>query len=360
MRKIRVAIVGVGNCASALIQGLAYYGQTSDNYPKPGMITPLLGGYGPADIEVVTAFDVVDTKVGLPINQAIWAQPNNTTAIVDSVPECGKVYRGPTLDGLGKYLREVVGESTVEPIDVEDTLALLNVDVLVSYLPVGSDLAAQHYAGAALRANTAFVNCMPAFIASDPEWAAAFKRAGVPIIGDDIKSQVGATIVHRTLVQLLRERGYVLRRTSQLNVGGNSDFLNMLERSRLTSKKISKTRAVTSIMGVELPAEDVHIGPSDYVPWLGDTKVAHIRLEAEGFGGAPLTMDLKLEVVDSPNSAGVVMDAIRCAAVAQDRGQGGPVAAACAWYMKSPPEQWDDSVASDLLDEWLRGDDLTW
>jgi len=356
MRKIRVAIVGVGNCASALIQGLAYYGESSDNFPKPGMITPILGGYGPADIEVVTAFDVVDTKVGLPLNQAIWAYPNNTMVMVESVPWKAKVMRGPTFDGLGRYLREVVGESTADPVDVEDILVYLNVDVVVSYLPVGSELAARYYAGAALRAKCAFINAMPTFIASDPVEAAAFKRAGVPIIGDDIKSQVGATIVHRALATLMRDRGVALKRTSQLNIGGNTDFLNMLERDRLKSKKISKTQAVTSVMGVELPAEDVHIGPSDHVPWLGDRKVAHIRLEAEGFGGAPMIIDLKMDVWDSPNSAGVVMDAIRCAAVAQDRKEGGPVYAACSWYMKSPPEQVDDDMARDALDEWLEGD----
>jgi myo-inositol-1-phosphate synthase len=358
MRKIRVAIVGVGNCASALIQGLAYYSKTSDNFPKPGMITPVLGGYGPGDIEVVAGFDVVDTKVGIPVNQAIWARPNNTMLIYDDdVPDCGKVYRGPTLDGLGKYLREIVGESMLyEPVEVEDILGNLRVDVLVNYLPVGSEEAARHYAGAALRAKCAFVNCMPTFIASDTFWAESFERAGVPIIGDDIKSQVGATIVHRALATLMRERGVQLKRTSQLNVGGNTDFLNMLERDRLVSKKISKTQAVTSVMGFQLPAEDVHIGPSDHVPWLGDRKVAHIRLEGEGFGGAPMSIELKLEVWDSPNSAGVVMDAIRCAAVAQDRSEGGPVHAASAWYMKSPPEQYDDSDANNMLDDWLNGD----
>ena len=350
-----MAIVGVGNCASALIQGLAYYRQSNQT---AGLITPELGGYTPADIEVVAAFDVVDTKVDLPLSDAIWAEPNNTPMLIAPPAMAGAtVFRGPTLDGLGSYLREVVGESTATPVDVEAVLTDLKVDVLVNYLPVGSDLAARHYASEALAARCAFVNCMPAFIASVPEWSEAFHRAGVPIIGDDVKSQVGATIVHRNLVQLLRERGYVLKRTSQLNVGGNSDFLNMLERDRLTSKKISKTQAVTSIMGVELPADDVHIGPSDYVPWLEDTKVAHIRLEAEGFMSANLTIDLKLEVVDSPNSAGVVMDAIRCAAVMQDRKLGGAPIAACAWYMKSPPEQMDDTVANDLLDEWLTGDD---
>jgi myo-inositol-1-phosphate synthase len=257
------------------------------------------------------------------------------------------------MDGLGRYLREVVGESMTDPIEVEDVLGNLRVDVVVNYLPVGSEQAARYYAGAALRARCAFVNCMPAFIASDPYEAQAWHNAGVPIIGDDIKSQVGATIVHRTLARLLFERGYVLKRTSQLNVGGNTDFMNMLERDRLVSKKISKTGAVTSVMGVTLPAEDVHVGPSDYVPWLGDTKVAHIRLEAEGFGGAPLTIDLKLDVVDSPNSAGVVMDAIRCAAVAQDRGQGGPIQPACGYYMKTPPVQYPDDEARQTLRLWL-------
>jgi myo-inositol-1-phosphate synthase len=353
MRKIRVAIVGVGNCASALIQGIAYY----TKYPSAsGLITPdMLGGYTPADIEVVCAFDVVDTKVGLPLAEAVWAFPNDTLDIIDGLTVDNKVrvYRGPTLDGLGRYLREIVNESIEVDIDVQEALEAHKVDVVVNYLPVGSDEAAKHYAGAALRARCAFVNCMPCFIASNPEWEQAFWDGGVPIIGDDIKSQFGATIVHRVLASLMRERGIKLTHTSQLNVGGNTDFLNMLERDRLTSKKISKTNAVTSVMGITLPTKDVHVGPSDHVPWLGDRKWAHIRLEGTGFASAPVSLELKLEVWDSPNSAGVVMDCIRVAAIAQDRGLTGPMYEACAVYMKSPPHQYDDDMARDMFHAWL-------
>jgi len=343
-KKIRLAIVGAGNCASSLVQGIGHYSSSND---RRGMITPVIGGYGPEDVEVVAAFDVVDGKVGAPLAQALQSWPNETLEfgrMADSAYTT-IVSRGPTLDGLGRYLREVVEESGEPVADVAQVLRDSGATVLVSYLPVGSDRAAEYYADACLQAGVAMVNCMPAFIASRPEWADRFRAAGVPIVGDDIKSQVGATIVHRVLAQLLHDRGVELKRTYQLNVGGNTDFLNMLERERLKSKKISKTRAVTSVMGVELPETDVHVGPSDHVPWLTDRKFAFIRLEAEAFGGAPLNIELKLEVWDSPNSAGVVLDALRIAQLARDAGVSGPVETACAWYMKSPPVQMTDDAA---------------
>jgi len=354
MRKIRVAIVGVGNCANSLVQGVSYY---SANELRDGLITKDIGGYTAKDIEIVGAFDVTRRKVGKDLNEAIWEFPNNTIKFcLNPLSSIGApVVRGPTLDGLGKYLSESVIESDEEPVNLVDTLKKWRVDVLVNYLPVGSEEAARRYAQAALTAKVGFVNCMPTFIVSG-DWAKHFMLAGVPCIGDDVKSQVGATIVHRALAILMRERGVKLKRTSQLNVGGNADFLNMLERDRLKTKKISKTQAVTSVMGVTLFADDVHIGPSDYVPWLTDRKVAHIRLEGEGFGGVPTTIELKLEVWDSPNSAGVVMDAIRCIALAQDRGENGPIMPACAYYMKSPPTQYDDSVAHYMLSDWIAGE----
>lgn len=339
-RKIRVAIVGVGNCASSLVQGISYYSRRNTT---EGLITPVVGGYTPADVEVVAAFDVVDTKVGKDLNEAIYAHPNCTLVFENIEEKSGVVVqRGPTLDGLGKYLSESLTESTAPEVDVASVLAEAEVDVVLSYLPVGSEVAARHYAQAAIDAGCALVNCMPVFISSDPSWAERFRAAGLPIIGDDIKSQVGATIVHRVLAKLFHERGVDLKRTYQLNFGGNTDFLNMLERERLKSKKISKTQAVTSVMGVELPESDVHVGPSDHVPWLDDRKWAHIRLEGEGFGGAVTTIDLKLEVHDSPNSAGVVMDALRWAKVALDMKLSGPFMEASAVYMKSPPKQAED------------------
>ena len=348
-KKLRLAIVGVGNCASSLVQGISHYGSRNTT---EGVITPVIGGYGPGDVEVVAAFDVTDHKVGMSLGLAIEAHPNCTLRFAD--PVGGPiVQRGPTLDGLGKYLRESVRESELSPVDVAQALHAAQADVLVSYLPVGSAEAARHYAHACLAAHVGYVNCMPEFICSSDEWADRFKAANIPAIGDDIKSQVGATIVHRQLAQLMRDRGVVLDRTCQLNFGGNSDFLNMLERERLKSKKISKTQAVTSVMGVELPERDVHVGPSDFVPWLEDRKFAHIRLEGRGWGGAPMSIDLKLEVHDSPNSAGVVMDAIRCVATARDHGEGGVLTEASAFYMKSPPEQMDDGMALAALELWL-------
>jgi myo-inositol-1-phosphate synthase len=350
---IRVAIIGVGNCASSLVQGIAHYSNTNDSR---GLILPTVGPYAVGDIEVVAAFDITAEKVGKPLNEAIKAWPNDTFDLGAMLLPYGgpTVLRGPTKDGLGRYLRESLTESPEKPVDVWRALEAARVEVVVCYLPVGSDEAARYYARCAIGAGCAFVNCVPAFLASDPEWAVRFENAKLPIIGDDVKSQVGATIVHRALVQLMRDRGARLLRTHQLNVGGNADFLNMLERDRLLSKRISKTRAVTSVMGVELPVNDVHIGPSDHVGWLSDRKWAYIRLEGEGFGGAPINIELKLEVWDSPNSAAVVVDAIRCARLALDRGEAGALKAPAAIYMKSPPEQFDDSVAKLMLENWLK------
>lgn len=353
MPKIKIAIVGVGNCASSLVQGLGYY---SNPETTNGLMMPLIGGYHVADIEVVAVFDIVEGKVGVSLNQAIIAHPNDTLQL-DRPPYYISnviVNRGPTMDGLGRYLRDNVKESS-EPLssNVTDVLRRSGAEIVVNYLPVGSDNATRYYAECAISARCAFVNCMPSFLASDKDWAARFLNAGLPIIGDDVKSQVGATIAHRAMAILMRDRGVQLTNTYQLNVGGNSDFLNMLERERLKSKKISKTRAVTSVAGVTLPVDSVHIGPSDHVPWLTDRKVAFIRLEGSGFGGAPMSIEMKMEVWDSPNSAGVVVDAIRCARVALDRGLAGPVIEPSAYYMKSPPMQYDDSDALDLLRMWL-------
>jgi myo-inositol-1-phosphate synthase len=316
-------------------------------------MTPTIGGYAVGDIEIVAAFDVTEEKVGRSLNRAAEAWPNDTFKIATMAPSGVRVLRGPTLDGFGKYLRESLHESPEPAVDVGAALRASGAQVVVNYLPVGSDEATRFYAQEAIGAGCGFVNCIPSFLASNDEWAARFDAAGLPIVGDDIKSQVGATIVHRALAILMRDRGVRLLRTHQLNVGGNADFLNMLERDRLKSKKISKTRAVTSVMGHELPESDVHIGPSDHVGWLSDQKWAYIRLEGEGFGGSPINIELKLEVWDSPNSAGVVVDAIRCVRLAMDRGESGPLAAPSAWFMKSPPEQLDDDEAMERLGEWL-------
>tara|TARA_R110002153_G_scaffold132597_2_gene281655 strand:- start:21590 stop:22642 length:1053 start_codon:yes stop_codon:yes gene_type:complete len=347
---IKVAIVGVGNCASSLIQGLTYYGDDAD---PQGVMQPVLGGYRPSDIEIVAAFDIDGRKVGQDLSQAILAKPNCTMKFAE-VPTLGvTVQRGPTLDGRGPTLEEAVLESLRDPVNVADELRISGAEIVVGYLPVGSEDAVRFYAQAAVDAGCGYVNAVPVFIASDPAFAQKFHDAGLPLIGDDIKSQVGATIVHRVLANLMHARGYKLERTSQLNVGGNTDFMNMLDRTRLASKKISKTQAVTSVMGLDLAPENVHVGPSDYVPWLLDRKWAHIRLEGTGFGGAPMVMELKLEVHDSPNSAGVVMDAIRCAKVALDRGLGGPILPPSACYMKSPPVQVEDYEAFEELQQWL-------
>ncbi len=352
---IRLAIAGVGNCASSLVQGLEYYRDADPTESVPGLMHVVLGGYHVRDVEVVAAFDVDATKVGVDVGKAIFAAPNNTTRFA-TVGELGvPVHRGPTLDGLGTFYRQTVEESPAEPVDVAQALRRAGAEVLVSYLPVGSEEAQKHYAQACLDAGVAFVNAIPVFIASDPAWAQRFAAAGVPIVGDDIKSQVGATIVHRMLARLFEDRGLVLDRTYQLNVGGNMDFKNMLERERLLSKKISKTQSVTSQVHNGIAAEDVHIGPSDHVAWLEDRKWAFIRLEGRNFGDVPLNVELKLEVWDSPNSAGVIIDAVRCARLALDRGIGGPLEAPSAYFMKSPPVQHHDDVARRLVEEFIAG-----
>jgi myo-inositol-1-phosphate synthase len=352
-KKIRLAIAGVGNCASSLIQGMEFYKDADPNEEVPGLMHVMLGGYHIRDIELVAAFDVDANKVGLDTSKAIFAAPNNTVKFSE-VPELGvPVLRGPTFDGFGEYYRQVCEESPVEPVDVAEALRASGADVLVSYLPVGSEVAQKHYAQACLDTKVAFVNAIPVFIASDPVWAAKFEAAGVPIVGDDIKSQVGATIVHRTLAGLFEDRGTTIDHTYQLNFGGNMDFMNMLERSRLKSKKVSKTQAVTSMIDQGIAAHDVHIGPSDHVPWLDDRKWAFIRLEGRNFGNVPLMVELKLEVHDSPNSAGVIIDALRCAKVAQDRGLGGPVMGASAYFMKSPPTQFRDEIAREMVETFI-------
>lgn len=350
---IRVAIVGVGNCASALLQTIRHCQDATGNEPVPGLIFDDIGGYSVSDLEVVAAFDVSAHKVGTDLSAAIFARPNNTYRFAQPPARGVVVQRGPTLDGIGEYLQDVVPLSEAPPVNVAQVLRDSGAQVLVNYLPVGSQQATEFYLEAALAAGCAVVNCIPVFAASDAGWAQRFVEAGLPIIGDDIKSQVGATIVHRTLVKLLQDRGIQLHRTYQLNFGGNTDFQNMLERRRLASKKQSKTRAVTSLMDAALPEGDVHVGPSDFVPWLDDRKWAHIRLEGSGIGGAPLSIELKLEVWDSPNSAAVVVDAIRCARLALDRGDAGPIAAAAAYYMKSPPVPHDDETARILLEAYI-------
>jgi len=350
---VRVAIVGVGNCASALVQGVSKYRDASADEFVPGLMHVNLGGYHVRDIQFVAAFDVEDRKVGHDLSEAIFAEPNNTVRFAD-VPHLGvTVSRGRTLDGIGQYLAEVVHESTEPEVDVAQVLRETHADVLVNYLPVGSEQATRWYMEQALAAGCAVVNCIPVFIAKDAIWRHRFEEHGLPIIGDDIKSQVGATIVHRVLARLFRDRGVRLERTSQLNVGGNTDFLNMLERSRLESKKISKTTSVTSQLEEELPAGDVHVGPSDYVPWLTDRKWAHIRLEGRSFGDVPLNMELKLEVWDSPNSAGVVIDAVRCAKLGLDRGLAGALEGPAAYFMKSPPIQHRDEEARQMVEAFI-------
>lgn len=343
--KVRVGLVGVGNCASSFVQGLTFYRDAKGNEPAPGLCRADIGGYAIGDIEIASAFDVSAHKVGRDVADAILAHPNNTHRFACVPPSGVIVRRGPTLDGIGRYLRDRIEESPEPPSPVAHILRQTRTDVVICYLPVGSQKAAEHYAQEALEAGCAFVNCIPVFIASDPRWRERFAARGLPIVGDDIKSQVGATIVHRVLANLFRERGVRLDRTYQLNFGGNSDFLNMLERERLESKKISKTQAVTSQFDTPLPADDVHVGPSDHVPWLSDRKWAYIRLEGEGFGGTPLNVELKLEVWDSPNSAGVVVDAVRCAKLALDRGVGGALVGPSSYFMKSPPQQFTDAEA---------------
>ena len=351
--KVRVAIIGVGNCASSLVQGVEYYKDADANGSVPGLMHVDLGGYHIRDIEFSAAFDIDAEKVGKDLSEAIWAGQNNTIKFAD-VPHLGvPVHRGMTHDGLGKYLKEKITKAPGETDDIVGILKETKTDVLVCYLPVGSEEATKWYVEQALAAGVGFVNCLPVFIAREDYWDRRFNEAGLPIIGDDIKSQVGATIVHRQLARLFHERGVQLKHTSQLNVGGNMDFFNMLERERLESKKISKTQAVTSIMGHELPADDVHVGPSDYVPWLTDRKWAHIRLEGEAFGDVPLTAELKLEVWDSPNSAGIVTDAVRVCKLALNHGLGGPLTGPSAYLMKSPPEQHPDPVAREMVEDFI-------
>jgi myo-inositol-1-phosphate synthase len=358
MSTVRVAIAGVGNCASSLVQGVEYYRDANPDDIVPGLMHVELGGYHVRDVEFVAAFDVDAAKVGVDLSKAILGGHNNTIKFA-TVGHCDvTVQRGPTFDGLGTYYREIVDESPAEPVDVAQALRDARADVLVSYLPVGSEEAQRHYAQACLDAGVAFVNAIPVFIASDPVWAKKFVDAGVPIIGDDIKSQVGSTIVHRVLTRLFEDRGLALDRTYQLNVGGNMDFKNMLERKRLESKKISKTQAVTSqVENFTLDAEDVHIGPSDHVPWLNDRKWAYIRMEGRNFGDVPINLELKLEVWDSPNSAGVIIDAVRCAKLALDRGLGGPLEGPSAYFMKSPAVQYHDDEAYRLVEAFAAGEE---
>jgi myo-inositol-1-phosphate synthase len=353
--EVRVAIVGVGNCASSLVQGVQYYQDADENATVPGLMHVRLGPYHVRDVKFVAAFDVDAKKVGFDLSEAIFASENNTIKIADVPPTNVTVQRGPTLDGIGKYYAETIELSDVDAVDVVKTLKDNNVDVMVSYLPVGSEEADKFYAQCAIDAGVAFVNALPVFIASDPVWAKKFEDAGVPIVGDDIKSQVGATITHRVMAKLFEDRGVQLDRTMQLNVGGNMDFLNMLERERLESKKISKTQAVTSNLQREFKTKDVHIGPSDHVGWLDDRKWAYVRLEGRAFGDVPLNLEYKLEVWDSPNSAGVIIDAVRAAKIAKDRGIGGPVVAASAYLMKSPPKQLPDDIARTQLEEFIEG-----
>jgi myo-inositol-1-phosphate synthase len=355
MGSVRVAIVGVGNCAASLVQGVEYYKDADPSARVPGLMHVQLGDYHVRDIEFVAAFDVDGKKVGRDLSEAIVASENNTIKIADVPPTGITVQRGHTLDGLGKYYLQTIEESDETPVDVVQALKDTRADVLVCYLPVGSEDAAKFYAQCAIDAGVGFVNCLPVFIAGTKEWADKFTAAGVPIVGDDIKSQVGATITHRVLAKLFEDRGVVLDRTYQLNVGGNMDFMNMLERERLESKKISKTQAVTSNLEHDLGKRNVHIGPSDYVAWLDDRKWAYVRLEGRAFGDVPLNMEYKLEVWDSPNSAGVVIDALRCAKIAMDRGLGGPILPASSYFMKSPPVQIRDEIARDQLEAFITG-----
>lgn len=345
VKKIRVGLIGVGNCASSLVQGLAYYREARSNEPVPGLMNVTLGGYHVSDIEISAAFDIDDTKVGRDVADAIYAPANNTYRFANVGRTGVTVRRGNTLDGIGKYLREQISESGVPVANVAEELDRTRTDVVVSYLPVGAQRATEWYGEQILKARCAFVNCMPVFIASDATWRRRFAAQGLPLIGDDIKSQVGATIVHRALVNLFRERGVRVDRTYQLNFGGNSDFRNMLERERLESKKLSKTRAVTSQLDVPLAPDDIHVGPSDHVAWLTDRKWAYLRVEGTTFGGVPLNVELKLEVWDSPNSAGVVIDAVRCAKLGLDRGLGGALVGPSSYFMKSPPQQFTDAEA---------------
>ena len=358
MSSIRVAIVGVGNCASSLVQGVHFYRDADPRSSVPGLMHVQFGDYHVSDIEFCAAFDVDAKKVGFDLSEAIVASENNTIKIADVPPLGVTVQRGHTLDGLGDYYRATIEESDEEAVNVVEALKAAKADVLVCYLPVGSEDAAKFYAQAAIDAGVAFVNALPVFIASNPEWAEKFESAGVPIVGDDIKSQIGASITHRVLARLFEDRGVVLDRTMQLNVGGNMDFKNMLQRDRLESKKVSKTQSVTSNVYSDLGGRNVHIGPSDYVPWLDDRKWAYVRLEGRAFGEVPLNLEYKLEVWDSPNSAGIIIDAVRAAKIALDRGKGGPVHEASTYFMKSPPIQLPDDLGRAKLEAFIAGEDV--
>jgi myo-inositol-1-phosphate synthase len=354
-QEIRVAIVGVGNCANSLIQGVTYYKDAKADQEIPGLMHPVVGGYHINSVKFVAAFDVDNKKVGLDLADAIWASENNTIKFADVAKTGITVLRGKTLDGLGRYYKETISESEAPEVDVVKVLKDERVDVLICYLPVGSENAAKFYAQCALDAGCAFVNALPVFIASNPEWSEKFTKAGLPIVGDDIKSQVGATITHRIMTKLFQDRGVHLDRTYQLNVGGNMDFKNMLERDRLESKKISKTNSVTSQLDYDMGDKNVHIGPSDYIPWLDDRKWAYVRMEGRAFGDVPLNLEYKLEVWDSPNSAGVIIDALRCAKIALDRKIGGPLLSPSSYFMKTPPVQYSDEQARLRTEEFIAG-----
>jgi myo-inositol-1-phosphate synthase len=353
--KVRVAIIGIGNCASSLIQGVEFYKDAKADERVPGLMHVSLGGYHVSDIEFSAAFDVVNTKVGKDLSEAIYAFPNNTYRFAD-VPHLDvPVHRGMTHDGLGKYLNQIVKKAPGPTDDIIQILKDTQTDVVVSFLPVGSEMATKWYVEQVLEAGCGFVNAIPVFIASSDYWSKRFQEKGLPIIGDDIKSQVGATILHRVLASLFVDRGVRLDHTYQLNFGGNTDFMNMLERERLQSKKISKTGAVTSMLPYDLPSDDVHVGPSDYVPWLTDRKFCHIKMEGTTFGNVPLNLEAKLEVWDSPNSAGVIIDAVRCCKIGLDRGISGPLLAASSYFMKTPPEQYQDNIARDKTEAFIQG-----
>lgn len=355
--KVRVAIIGVGNCASSLVQGVQFYKNARDDEQIPGLMHVNLGGYHVRDIEFTAAFDVVSTKVGKDLCEAIFAYPNNTYKFTDVPTLNVPVSRGMTHDGLGKYLSQIVTKAPGPTADIIGILKDTQTDVVVNFLPVGSEMATKWYVEQVLEAGSAFVNGIPVFIASSEYWGKRFRERGVPIIGDDVKSQVGATILHRVLTSLFVDRGVRLDRTYQLNFGGNTDFLNMLERERLESKKISKTNAVTSMLPYALDADNVHVGPSDHVPWLTDRKWCYVRMEGTTFGDVPLNLEAKLEVWDSPNSAGVIIDAIRCAKLARDRGIAGPLIAPSSYFMKSPPKQFKDEIARQMTEAYIRGEE---
>jgi myo-inositol-1-phosphate synthase len=362
-KEIRIAIVGIGNCASALIQGLFYYKDVKDERELvPGLMHNVLGGYRISDIKVVAAFDIDARKVGKDVSEAIFAPPNCTKIFCKNVPKVGvKVKMGPVLDGVAPHMKEYPEDKTFvvarrKPVDVVKELKKAKAEILINYLPVGSQKAVEYYANCALKAGCAFINCMPVFIVSDKKWAEKFEKRGLPCIGDDIKSQVGATIVHRTLCHLFTQRGVIIDRSYQLNFGGNTDFLNMLARERLKSKKISKTEAVEAELAKKLSYEDLHIGPSDWIPWLKDNKICYIRIEGRKFGNVPVELELKLSVEDSPNSAGCVIDAIRLAKIALDRKIGGPLISASAYLMKHPPQQFSDEKAREMVEEFIKGE----